>query len=64
MPRGRRAKKVQMTGRFHPQLAAQIKAAADKLQWSIAEIIDECVERELPRLIEREKKRTQRRTQT
>lgn len=63
MPRGRRAKKVQMTGRFHPKLAAQIKAAADKLQWSIAEVIDECVERELPRLIEREKKRTQRRTQ-
>ena len=63
MARGRRAKKVQITGRFHPDLATQIHAAADKLEWSIAEVINECVERDLPRLLEREKKRTQRRTQ-
>ena len=62
MARGRRAKKVQITGRFHPDLAAQINATAEKLDWSIAEVIDECVERELPRLIEREKKWMQRRT--
>ena len=63
MPRTRRPKKVQMTGRFHPDLAAQINAAAEKLDWSIADVINECVERDLPRLLEREKKRTQRRTQ-
>lgn len=51
-----------MTGRFHPDLAAQINATAEKLDWSIAEVINECVERDLPRLIEREKKRMQRRT--
>ena len=63
MPRTRRPKKIQMTGRFHPDLAAQINAAAEKLDWSIADIINECVERDLPRLLEREKKRKQRRTQ-
>ena len=62
MARGRREKKVQITGRFKAELAAQIQAAADKLQWSVAEVIDECVSRDLPRLLEREKKRTQRRT--
>lgn len=62
MARGRREKKVQITGRFHPDLAARIHAAAKKLDWSIAEVINECVERDLPRLLEREKKRTQRRT--
>ena len=64
MPRTRRPKKVQISGRFHPDLAAQIHATADKLGWSIAEVIAECVERDLPRLNEREKKRAQRRTQT
>ena len=63
MPRTRRRKKVQISGRFHPDLAAQIHATADKLDWSIAEVIAECVERDLPRLLEREKKRAQRRTQ-
>ncbi len=58
MPRTRRRKKIQMTGRFHPNLAAQIYVTAEKLDWSIAEVINECVERDLPRLIEREKKKT------
>ncbi len=62
MPRGRREKKVQITGRFNPNIARQIHAAAENLDWSIAEVIAECVERDLPRLIEREKKRRQRRT--
>ena len=62
MPRTRRPKKVQMTGQFHPDIAAQIRFASEKLDWSIAEVIAECVERDLPRLLEREKKRTQRRT--
>lgn len=62
MARGRRAKKVQITGRFQAELATQIHEAAKKLQWSVAEVIDECVARELPRLLDREKKRTQRRT--
>ena len=62
MPRTRREKMIQMTGRFPPDLAGKIRAAAEKLDWSIAEVIAECVERDLPRLIEREKKRTQRRT--
>ena len=31
-------------------------------RWSIAEVINECVERDLPRVIERERKRTQRGT--
>ena len=63
MPRTRRAKKIQMTGQFHPDTAAQIRLASEKLDWSIAEVIAECVDRDLPRLLEREKKRTQRRTQ-
>ena len=62
MPRTRRPKKVQMTGRFHPDLAAQINAAAEKLD-GVSPTSSECVERDLPRLLEREKKRTQRRTQ-
>lgn len=63
MPRTRRAKKVQITGRFDPNIAEQIHTTAENLGWSIAEVIAECVERDLPKLIEREKKRTQRRTQ-
>lgn len=63
MPRTRHPKKVQITGQFHPDIAAQIRATAKNLDWSIAEVIAECVERDLPRLIEREKKRRQRRTQ-
>ena len=62
MPRTRRRKKIQMSGRFHPDLAEQIRSASEKLDWSIAEVINECVERDLPRLIERERKRTQRGT--
>ena len=62
MARTRRPKKIQMSGRFHPELAAQIHAASEKLNWSIADVINECVERDLPRLLEREKKRMQRRT--
>ena len=63
MPRTRYPKKVQITGQFHRDIAARIRATAEKLDWSIAEVIAECVERDLPRLIEREKKRRQRRTQ-
>ena len=62
MPRTRRRKKIQMSGRFHPSLAAQIRAVSEKLDWSLAEVIAECVERDLPKLIERERKRTQRGT--
>ena len=64
MPRTRRVKKVQMTGQFHPDIAAQIRKTAEKLDWSIAEVIAECVERELPKLQGRTRKRIQRRTQT
>ena len=62
MARRRRAKKVQITGRFQAELATQIQEAAERLEWSVAEVIDECVARELPRLLQREKKRTQRGT--
>ena len=63
MRRTRRQKKVQITGRFDSHIAEQIHNTAENLGWSIAEVIAECVERDLPRLIEREKKRRQRRTQ-
>ena len=63
MPRTRRLKKIQISGQFHPDIAKQIRLASEKLDWSLAEVIAECVERDLPRLLEREKKRAQRRTQ-
>ena len=63
MPRTRRQKKVQIPGHFHPDIAGQIRSTAEKLGWSLSEVIAECVERDLPRLLQREKKRTQRGTQ-
>ena len=63
MPRTKRDIRVQVTGRFHPDTADKIRATAEELGWSIAEVIEECVERDLAKLIDRERKRTQRRTQ-
>ena len=47
---------------FTETLAEKIQAASDKLSWTFSDIVRECVSRELPRLIDRETKRTKRRT--
>ena len=44
-------------------LKDKIKNAAAKLDWNVSDVVRECVEVELSRLIDRENKRTKRRTQ-
>ena len=48
---------------FTDTLGKKIQDASDKLSWSFSDIVRECVEKELPRLVERETKRTKRQTQ-
>ena len=47
---------------FPAELYASLSDAADRLGASISEIIRECCENDLPKLIARENKRTKRRT--
>ena len=44
---------------FKPSMAAEIQQTANDFKTSFAEIVRECVEKELPRLIKREYKRKQ-----
>ena len=44
-------------------LKDKIKNAATKLDWNVSDVVRECVEVELFRLIDRETKRIKRRTQ-
>ncbi|MEH0007943.1 MAG: hypothetical protein V6Z82_04395 [Flavobacteriales bacterium] len=46
---------------FTDEMADKIQTAADQLNVSFQDIIRECVEIELPKLIDRENKRTKRR---
>lgn len=48
---------------FTETLAGKIQDAAAKLGWTFSDIVRECTQRELPRLIDRESKRTKRQTQ-
>jgi len=41
---------------FTPAMAEQIQQSADNFNVSFAEIVRECIEKELPRLISRENK--------
>ena len=44
-------------------LKDKIRNAATKLDWNVSDVVRECVEVELSRLIDRETKRTKRKTQ-
>ena len=48
---------------FTETWAEKIQDASDKLSWTFSDIVRECVARELPRLIDRETKRTKRQTE-
>ena len=48
---------------FTESQAKKIRDAADKLGWRFSDIVRECTATELPRLLDRENKRTKRRTQ-
>ena len=43
-------------------LKDKIRNAADKLNWNVSDVVRECVQVELSRLIDRETKRIKRRT--
>lgn len=47
---------------FTDEMADKIQTAADTLNVSFQDIVRECVDIELPKLIDRERKRTKRRT--
>lgn len=47
---------------FTETLGRKIQDTADKLSWNFSDVVRECVELELPRLIDRETKRIKRRT--
>lgn len=45
---------------FRPEVAGRVEAAAEKQGVSSAEIIRQCVDNDLPKLLERERSRTRR----
>ena len=47
---------------FTNTLGGKIQDTADKLSWTFSDVVRECVEIGLPRLLDRERKRKQRRT--
>ena len=47
---------------FTDTSGGKIKDAAKKLKWTFSDVVRECVEIGLPRLLDRERKRKQRRT--
>lgn len=49
---------------FTDEMADKIQTVADTLNVSFQDIVRECVDVELPKLIDRERKRTERRTRT
>ena len=57
-----RIRKQNITVGFHPQTFGKLSEIADELQTTMNDIIRQCVENDLPKLIERERKRRKRRT--
>ena len=57
-----RIRKKQVNIGFHPRTYGKLSQVAEQLETTINEIVRECVERDLPKLIERERKRKYRRT--
>ena len=57
-----RIRKKQISVGFHPRIYGKLSQVAEQLETTINEIVRECVERDLPKLIERERKRKNRRT--
>ena len=57
-----RVRKKQITVGFHPQTYRRLSEAAEQFETTINEIVRECVDNDLPKLVERVKKRQTRRT--
>ena len=52
---------AQKTATFTPETARRIEQAAEQLNMSVVQVIRECVENDLPKLLDREKARRRRR---
>ena len=57
-----KVRKKQITVGFHPKTYRQLSEAAEQFETTINEIVRECVDNDLPKLVERVKKRQTRRT--
>ena len=57
-----RIRKVQVSVGFHPRTHGKLSELAEQLETTINEIVRECVENDLPKFIDRERKRQKRRT--
>ena len=55
-----RIRKIQVSVGFHPQTHAELSKLAEELQTTINEIVRECVEKDLPNLKTRHRKRRKR----
>ena len=53
---------AQKTATFTPETVRRIEQAAEQLNMSVVQVIRECVENDLPKLLNREKARRRRRT--
>ena len=56
-----RIRKKQISVGFHPRTHERLSKIAEEREMTINEIVRECVENDLPRLIERDRKRKNRR---
>lgn len=52
-----RIRKKQISVGFHPRTFGRLSKVADDLETTVNEIVRECVENDLPKLIDRHKKR-------
>ena len=57
-----RIRKRNITVGFHPNTFGKLSEVAEQFEITINEVIRECVENDLPRFIDRNKKRRTRRT--
>ena len=57
-----RIRKVQISVGFHPQTHGKLSELAEQLETTINEIVRQCVENDLPKFIDRERKRKNHRT--
>ena len=57
-----RIRKKQLTIGFHPRIYGKLSQLAEQHETSINKLVRECVENDLPKLIERYRKRQKRRT--
>ena len=55
-------RKVQVSVGFHPRTYGKLSELAEQFETTINEIVRQCVENDLPKFVERERKRQKRRT--